>query len=70
MKKIFMLYVILLTCNSCSEFVLFTSGTSIAVSQSTYAKAYSGVDFLTVVKTEKDIKTHTYEKVKKVINDE
>ena len=64
-KKIFLLCVILLTCNSCSEFVLITSGTSVAVSQSAYAKAYSGADFLTVVKTEKDIKTHAYEMIKK-----
>ena len=66
-RKIFMLCVILLTCNGCSEFALLASGSSIAISQNPYARAYSGVDVLTIMETEKDIKTHTYEKVKEVI---
>ena len=59
-----MLCVILLTCNGCSEFALLASGTSIAVSQNAYAKAYSGVDMLTIMSTDKDIKKHVYEKIK------
>ena len=55
---------------SCTEFALLTSGTGIAVSQSTYAKAYSGIDFLTVVGTKKDIKTHAYESLKKKENEQ
>ena len=55
--------------SSCTEFALLTSGTGIAVSQSAYAKAYSGVDFLTVISTEKDIKTHVYENLKKQKNE-
>ena len=51
--------------SSCTEFALLTSGTGIAVSQSVYAKAYSGADFLTVISTKKDIKTHMYENLKK-----
>ena len=66
-RKIFMLCVILLTCSGCSEFALLASGSSIAVSQNAYVKAYNGVDVLTIMKTEKDIKMHTYEKVKKVL---
>ncbi len=66
-RKTFMLCVILLTCNGCSEFALLASGSSIAISQNPYARAYSGVDVLTIMETEKDIKTHTYEKVKEVI---
>ena len=62
-----MLCVILLTCNGCSEFALLASGSSIAISQNPYARAYSGVDVLTIMETEKDIKTHTYEKVKEII---
>ena len=62
-----MLCVILLTCNGCSEFALLASGSSIAISQNPYARAYSGVDVLTIMETEKDIKTHTYEKIKEVI---
>ena len=63
-QKIVMLCVILLTCTSCSEFALLASGTSVAVSQNVYAKAYSGVDVLTIMKTDKDIKRHVYDKIK------
>ena len=64
-RKIFMLCVILLTCNGCSEFALLASGTSIAVSQNAYVKAYNGVDVLTIMQTDKDIKRHAYEMIKK-----
>jgi hypothetical protein len=64
-----MLCVILITCNGCSEFALLSSSTSIAISQNTYARAYSGVDMLMIMKTEKDIKTHTYERIKNIINE-
>ena len=65
-----MLCVILLACSGCSEFALLASGTSIAVSQNAYARAYSGVDMLTIMGTEKDIKTHTYERIKKAIKED
>ena len=64
MKKIFFACVILITCSSCSEFALLASGSSIAVSQNAYSKIYSGVDVLTIVNTEKDIKRHIYDKVR------
>ena len=64
MKKIFTLCVILITCSSCSEFALLASGSSLAVSQNAYSKIYSGVDMLTIMSTEKDIKKHIYEKVR------
>ena len=64
MKKIFLLCAILLTCTSCSEFAFLASGSSIAVSQNAYVKAYNGVDVLTIMKTEKDIKRHIYDKVR------
>ena len=63
-QKIFTLCVILITCTSCSEFALLASGSSIALSQNAYAKAYSGVDFLTIVETNKAIKTHIYDQVR------
>ena len=61
---IFTLCVILVTCSSCSEFAILASGSSIAVSQNAYAKAYSGVDLLTIMSTDKDIKRHAYEMIK------
>jgi hypothetical protein len=43
---------------------MLSSGAGIAVSQNAYAKAYSGLDFLTIMRTEKDIKTHVYHHLK------
>ena len=63
-KKIFTLCVILITCSSCSEFALLASGSSIAVSQNAYVKAYNGGDVLTIMQTDKDIKRHVYDKIK------
>ena len=67
MKKIFMLCVILITCSSCSEFALLASGSSLAISQNTYAKVYNGVDILTIMSTEKSIKGHAYDSAKKAL---
>ena len=64
-KKIFTLCVILITCSSCSEFALLASGSSIAVSQNAYVKAYNGIDVLTIMETDKDIKRHAYEMIRK-----
>jgi len=53
-----------LVLTGCTEMAFVTSGTGIVVSQNAYAKAYSGIDFLTIIHTEKDIKTHLYENVR------
>ena len=60
-----MLCVILLACSGCSEFALLASGSSIAVSQNAYVKAYNGIDVLTIVQTDKDIKRHVYDKIRR-----
>ena len=65
MKKIFLLCVILITCSSCSEFALLASGSSLAISQNTYAKVYNGADVLTIMRTEKSLKGHAYDNAKK-----
>ena len=57
-----------MVCTSCSEFALLMSGSSVAISQNTYAKVYNGIDVLTIMKTEKGIKTHAYNKMKEVID--
>ena len=59
--------VIVLT-SSCTEFAMLSSGATVAVSQNVYAKTYSGVDMLTIISTEKDIKTHVYDNLKKEKN--
>jgi len=62
-----MLCVILITCSSCSEFALLASGSSIAISQNTYAKVYNGLDILTIIRTEKSLKGHAYDSAKKAL---
>jgi hypothetical protein len=59
-----MVCAILALCTSCSQFALIASGSSLAISQNAFAKAYSGVDMLTIMETEKDIKKHIYDKVR------
>ena len=59
-----MVCAILALCTSCSEFALLASGSSLAVSQNAYSKVYSGVDMVTIMSTEKDIKKHIYDKVR------
>jgi hypothetical protein len=68
-KKILLISLLLILTTSCSEFALLMSGSSIAISQNTYAKVYNGVDILTIMSTEKSIKKHAYEKGKKYIVD-
>mgnify|MGYP003646966152 FL=1 len=62
--------VILLTflVTGCSEFALLMSGSSIAISQNAYVKAYNGIDVLTIMGTEKSIKKHIYDKSRTYIN--
>ena len=49
---------------ACTEFAMITSGAGVAVSHNAYSKAYSGMDLLTIINTEKDIKTHLYETIR------
>ena len=65
MKKILLTSLLLITITGCSEFALLMSGSSLAVSQNTYARVYNTVDFLTVINTEKSIKGHAYDSAKK-----
>ncbi len=53
-----------LTLTSCSELLVLSSIGGVAVSQSPAVKAYNGVDMLTIMKTEKGIKQHAYERMK------
>ena len=68
--KLTILFIILITASGCSEFALLASGSSLALSQNTYAKVYNGVDVLTIMSTEKSIKKHAYEKGKEYIYDQ
>ena len=55
---------IFLLLNGCSELLLMSSIGGVAVSQSPAIKAYNGIDAITIMKTDKDIKKHAYEKLK------
>ena len=59
----YILMFLLLT--GCSELLLLSSGAGVAVSQSPMVKAYNGVDMITIMSTDKDIKKHAYDKLKK-----
>jgi len=63
-KKLIPLLLMGMVCTGCTELAILSSGTGIAISNNVYAKAYSGIDFLTIISTEKDIKTHAYESLK------
>ena len=64
--KLITLFMILTFASGCTEFALLASGSSIAISQNAYVKAYNGIDMLTIMKTEKDIKTHVYQNAKEI----
>jgi len=66
--KLIILFLIFITVSGCSTFAILASGSSLAVSQNTFAKMYNGVDFLTVISTKKSIKKHVYETGKKTIS--
>ena len=72
MIRTMILLSLLAVCTSCSEFALLMSGSSVAISQNAYVKVYNGIDVLTIMRTEKDIKTHIYHSLKeeKVNKDE
>ena len=67
--KLILSMLMLMAFTGCSEFAILMSGSSIALSQNAYARAYSGVDMLTIMGTEKSIKKHAYDKAKEVLDD-
>ena len=69
MKKILLTSLLLIITAGCTEFAMLMSGSSLAISQSSYAKMYNAVDLGVVLTTKKGIKTHVYEKGKKYIYD-
>ena len=65
MKKYLGLILGLLLLTGCSQFAMLSvvgSTASIVVSNNTFSKLYSGADVLTYMTSDKDIKTHVYEK--------
>ena len=67
--RLTILFTTLIIVSGCTEFAMLMSGSSIAISQNAYVRAYNGMDVLTIMSTEKSIKKHAYEKGKKYIVD-
>ena len=54
----------LILTTSCSELLLLSSVGGAAISQTPAIKAYNGIDAITIMNTDKDIKKHAYDKLK------
>ena len=65
MKKILLISLLLIITTGCSEFAILMSGSSLAISQNSYAKIYNAADMLTIMGTKKGIKGHAYDSAKK-----
>ena len=59
-----LLILIVIITSSCTEMAFIGGSTTIAISQNPYAKAYSGIDVITIMSTEKDLKSHVYDELK------
>ena len=66
-RKLILLFTIIILTSGCTEFAMLMSGSSLAISQNTYAKMYNAADVLTIMKTEKSMKGHAYDNAKKVL---
>ncbi len=62
--KNLILIIVALMLTSCSELMIIGGVGGAVVSQSPAAKAYNGIDVITIGQTEKSIKQHAYERIK------
>ena len=65
LQTMMLLTLLVILTSSCTELAMLSSGATMAVGQNAYMKAYSGIDVLTIISTEKDIRTHAYDALKK-----
>jgi len=65
MIRTILLLSMLMALTACTEFAILMSGSSLALTQSTYAKVYNAADMLTIMGTKKSIKGHAYDSAKK-----
>jgi hypothetical protein len=65
MIRMILLLSMLMVLTACTEFAILMSGSSLALTQSTYAKVYNAADMLTIMGTKKSIKGHAYDSAKK-----
>ena len=66
-KKILMILFTMLILSGCTEWaVLLMSSGSFVAGQNAYSKLYGGANVLTIIRTEKDIKTHARDQLQKL----
>jgi len=65
--RLILLFTIIILTSGCTEFALLMSGSSFAISQNAYARAYNVIDVGVVITTKKGIKQHAYNSAKKVL---
>ena len=67
--RLMILFTTLIFVSGCTEFALLMSGSSIAISQNAYARAYNVIDMGVVLSTKKGIKQHAYTQGKKYLEE-
>jgi len=63
MKKIIISLFCIIFLFSCSQFALVASGGGLVLSQNALSKTYNTLDSISIMQTEKNIKTHVQEKI-------
>ncbi len=61
MQKILMSLLMILMLSGCTEWALLLSSGGLVINQNAYSKVYSGMDIVTIIKTDKSIKSHAEE---------
>ena len=62
--KIIIFLSLMMILAGCTEFAMIISGGGLAVNHNAYVRAYNGAEVLTIINTDKDIKTHLYETIR------
>ena len=63
--KLILLFMIIILTSGCTEFAMLMSGSSLALTQNSYARIYNAADMLTIMSTDKSLKGHAYNNAKK-----
>jgi len=67
--RLIILFITLIIVSGCTEFALLASGSSMALTQNSYARMYNAVDMGVVLTTKKGIKQHAYTHGKKYLEE-
>ena len=67
--RLMILFTTLIIVSGCTEFAILMSGSSMALTQNSYARAYNAIDFGVAITTKKGIKQHAYTQGKKYLEE-